>query len=122
MVGFTFAREARETNCRTLFRIVLALLCHRKAGTFVNSTESSDELDAVGGGRLFECSLEIDGLKREPFELDTLPDSFRYDRNVEAFGVNCGIGVSDSVIRTSDAPTRSRLRPDCESAIHMPRK
>jgi hypothetical protein len=79
--------------------------------TFVNSTESSDELDAVGGGRLFECSLEIANLEREPFELDTLPDSFRYDRNVEAFGVNCGIAISGDKIRTSDAPARSRVRP-----------
>ncbi|ACI91296.1 helicase [Afipia carboxidovorans OM5] len=79
--------------------------------TFVNSTTPADELVAVAEGRFFECSLTVQNLEREYFELDSLPDSFRYDRKVEAFGINCGIHVSGLEISTCDSLSRSRLRP-----------
>lgn len=77
--------------------------------TFVNT---SVEVDAFCDGRFFECSLAVDGLDRVPFELEALPDSFRFDRDVEAFGLNCGAEVNGTIVRTTDAPAKTRLRPD----------
>jgi hypothetical protein len=77
--------------------------------TFVNT---SQELADYADGRFFETELEVVGLQREPFELETLPDSFRYDRRVEAYGINCGFTIEDSgTIRTSDGPAHTRERP-----------
>ena len=77
--------------------------------TFVNT---STEIDALCDGRFFECSLAVDGLDRVPFELEALPDSFRFNRDVDAFGLNCGAEVDGETVRTTDAPGKSRLRPD----------
>lgn len=79
--------------------------------TFVNSSPIP-VIDHLADSRFFECALAIEGLNRTPFELEALPDSFRFDRNVEAFGLNCGAEVDGDVVRTSDAPARSRYRPD----------
>lgn len=55
---------------------------------------------------LYECAIEIAGLALEPFMLESLPDSFRYDRRVLAYGVNCGVEVtSTGAIRTVDTVT-----------------
>ena len=52
---------------------------------------------------LYEASLDIDGLKTKPFILEALPDSFRYDRRVPAYGINCGVMVTSPVgFRTTD--------------------
>jgi hypothetical protein len=40
---------------------------------------------------LYECELRLEGLDAEPFVLDSLPDSFRYDRRIPAYGINCGV-------------------------------
>lgn len=77
--------------------------------TFVNT---SGELDDFCSGRIFECRLEVTGLARKSFELEALPDSFRYDRGVQAYGLNCGFDITAEGIRTSDAPAKSRQRPD----------
>lgn len=79
--------------------------------TFVNSTPEDVDTDNLGDGRLFECSMEVSGFSHRRFELDALPDSFRYDRNVEAFGLNCGIEFDGATFRTTDAPSKSRNRP-----------
>lgn len=79
--------------------------------TLVNSTPIDKDTSDVADGRLFQCSLEIENLEYEPFELDSLPDSFRYDRRVAAFGINCGVELIDKGLRTSDAPNIARLRP-----------
>jgi hypothetical protein len=76
--------------------------------TLVNT---GPELDDLGDGRLFECELSVHSLKRKPFVLEALPDSFRFDRRVEAFGINCGISLCNEVISTSDSPAKSRKRP-----------
>ena len=62
--------------------------------------------------RLYEYRLEVVGLKTIPFLLEALPDSFRYDRNVPAYGINCGVelGPQGNFI-TSDASVASRPRP-----------
>ncbi len=76
--------------------------------TFVNT---SGEPKEIADGRLFQCSLEISGLATEPFELEALPDSFRFNRKIAAFGLNCGVELDGSTITTSDSPDRIRRRP-----------
>lgn len=77
--------------------------------TFVNT---SQELVDCADGRFFEAELEVTGLQRLPFELETLPDSFRYDRHVQAYGINCGFVIDDQgAIRTSDGPAYTKKRP-----------
>jgi hypothetical protein len=76
--------------------------------TFVNT---SQEVADYADGRFFEAQLEVTGLPRLPFELETLPDSFRYDRNVQAYGINCGFDIEDDdTIRTSDGPAHTKQR------------
>ncbi len=78
--------------------------------TFVNT--SSEDKD-LADGRFFETELSIEGFPRIPFELETLPDSFRFNRDVEAYGINCGFVVEDDgLIRTCDGPAKDRARPD----------
>ncbi len=76
--------------------------------TLVNT---STPKDAFCDGRLFECWLEVRGIDSIPFELDSLPDTFRYDRRVAAFGINCGVSPSEGALSTSDAPAKTRMRP-----------
>jgi hypothetical protein len=62
--------------------------------------------------RLYECALTVTNLKTEPFILEALPDSFRYDRRVPAYGINCGVEVTtDGSLHTSDTSCESRPRP-----------
>jgi Lhr-like helicase len=78
--------------------------------TFVNTSPEEEDL---ADGRFFEATLTVEGLARVPFELETLPDSFRFNRDVEAYGINCGFDVDgDGAIRTRDAPAEDRARPE----------
>lgn len=77
--------------------------------TFVNT---SPEIPDFANGRFFECEIAVTGPERRPFQLESLPDSFRYNRDVEAYGINCGFVVSGAEIRTSDATSSSRPRPN----------
>jgi hypothetical protein len=45
------------------------------------------------------------------FELEALPDSFRYDRRVPAYGINCGVVFDNGVLRTTDVVAQDRARP-----------
>lgn len=52
---------------------------------------------------LYETVLQVDGLSTQPFLLEALPDSFRYDRTVGAYGINTGIETTDAGgLRTTD--------------------
>lgn len=76
----------------------------------VNSSpkESKDLADT----RLYECSLTISELATDPYALEQLPDVFRYDRYVPAYGINCGVSRSDNgALSTIDDPTSLRMRP-----------
>lgn len=77
--------------------------------TLVNCSprESSELADT----RLYECSIEIAKAPFRPFSLEALPDSFRYDRSVPAYGINCGTALSAEVIRTVDDPSCDKNRP-----------
>jgi Helicase conserved C-terminal domain len=78
--------------------------------TLVNtSPEEIPDLDT----NLYEVELEADVGPTVSFLLDGLPDSFRYDRQVAAYGVNGGVNrVTDTVFRTTDFATFDKLRPD----------
>ena len=76
--------------------------------TFVNT---SQEVADFADGRFFETRLTVRGLAHLPFALESLPDSFRYDRRVDAYGINCGFSMDGQEIRTSDGPGYSKERP-----------
>lgn len=77
--------------------------------TLVNTGEENPDW---AEGRFFEAQLEVAELKRIPFDLESLPDSFRYNRKVEAYGINCGVEITDNSARTSDGPAATKSRPD----------
>lgn len=77
--------------------------------TLVNTSQENAEFV---DGRFFEASLSVTGLDHTPFDLESLPDSFRFNRKVSAYGINCGISVEGNVISTSDGPAVNRYRPD----------
>jgi hypothetical protein len=62
---------------------------------------------------LYEVELEIEGCETTPFVLESLPDSFRYDRRIDAYGVNCGVERTDQgTFRTLDTVVSHRGRPE----------
>lgn len=81
--------------------------------TLVNTTP--DEPPDVSNGRLFETSLAINGLATRPYLLEALPDSFRYDRRVAAYGINAGFDVlagREDAFRTTDTVEVTVGRPE----------
>jgi hypothetical protein len=77
---------------------------------FVNeSPENSNALDDTG---IYEAKLRVEGVETLPFLLESLPDSFRYDRRVPAYGINCGVEALDSnAFESTDALCVDRQRP-----------
>ena len=72
---------------------------------------SPDEVDGWDTS-LYETVMEVKAGDTIPFRLDNLPDSFRYDRTVPAYGVNGGVEVvADGVFRTADVSLRDQPRP-----------
>ena len=61
---------------------------------------------------LYQCKLEIVGATTRPYVLESLPDSFRYDREVPAYGLNCGVGTRPGVLHTTDVVVVDRSRPN----------
>lgn len=62
---------------------------------------------------VYEASLEVWAGQLLPFTLDNLPDSFRHDRRVPAYGVNGGVvQTGPDSFRTEDAATHDQLRPE----------
>lgn len=61
--------------------------------------------------RLYQCELRLEDLETVPFVLEALEDSFRYDRSVKAYGINCGVRVEAGVLFTEDAVMVDRPRP-----------
>jgi Helicase conserved C-terminal domain len=76
----------------------------------VNSSAENDLI--IKDTRLYECHLLVHGLQTIPFILEALPDSFRYDRRVPAYGINCGTEVlPGGDIATLDSIGVSKMRP-----------
>jgi hypothetical protein len=61
---------------------------------------------------LYEVSIELAVGAVTPFVLDSLPDSFRYDRRVPAYGINGGVELNGGVLRTVDVASQDRRRPE----------
>ncbi len=72
---------------------------------------SPDEHPRIHDTNLYEASLEVRGLATEPFLLEALPDSFRYDRAVPAYGINCAVDVAGQKLSTRDSVAVERGRP-----------
>ncbi len=74
--------------------------------------ESRAESAILADTGLYEVGLKISDITTEPFLLSALPDSFRYDRRISAYGVNCGVEVlADGSIRSTDVVETDRPRP-----------
>lgn len=66
-----------------------------------------------GERHLYEASLEIDELMTVPFKLESLPDSFRYNRDMDAIGINCGVKKqTNGRLITTDTVVVDRQRPE----------
>jgi hypothetical protein len=74
------------------------------------NTSQQENVD-FADSRFFEASLSVHDLERVSFALESLPDSFRFNRQVEAYGINCGFEIDGQVIRTSDGPAATKRRP-----------
>lgn len=62
---------------------------------------------------IYECELRVRGLGTEPYLLEALPDSFRYDRRVPAYGINGGVVEEQpGVFRTAEIGSVQRGRPE----------
>lgn len=76
---------------------------------------SPENIPGLADTHLYETELTIAGLPTEPFQLEALPDSFRYDRDVPAYGINVGIEVTPGdppTFRTTDTISVDTKRPD----------
>ena len=82
---------------------------HELSVSLVNGypKEHSDFKDT----RLYQCELRVENLDTDPFRLEALEDSFRYDRSITAYGINCGVRVEEGALITEDAVTVDRRRP-----------
>lgn len=66
-----------------------------------------------GERHLFEVELTVLDLLTTPFLLESLPESFRYDRRLPAIGINCGVAVrSANELVTTDQVVVDRYRPE----------
>ena len=80
--------------------------------TLVNLSDSDHaSANDYAKARLFECMLSIADMGTDDFLLESLPDSFRYDRRVSAWGVNCGVKLLEGKFRTYDLPVFDKVRP-----------
>ncbi|WP_433612578.1 helicase-related protein [Dactylosporangium sp. CA-139114] len=77
--------------------------------TVVNTTPESAH--PKGERYLFEVELVVEGLATAPFVLESLPDSFRYERELPAIGINCGVEVRQGKLATRDTIVVSTKRP-----------
>jgi len=89
-----------STDGRFVIATILIVNASKKHSSHVRDTN------------LYEVSFGLEGLGFEPFQLEALPDSFRYDRRVGVYGVNCGIRRhDDGSLHSIDAPTVDRMMP-----------
>lgn len=77
--------------------------------TLVNTSDEADKRNP--DTHLYETELKVSGLATADFQLESLPDSFRYDRCVPAIGINCGVEYMDGTFKTSDTITVDKYRP-----------
>lgn len=77
--------------------------------SLVNASDEPTRL--VPDTHIYQAQLTVVGLDTAPFELESLPDSFRYDRTVPAIGINCGVISEGTGHATSDTIAVDKYRP-----------
>jgi hypothetical protein len=66
---------------------------------------------ALKDTHLYQTTVEVSGLDTKEFQLEALPDSFRYNRAVAAYGINVGVERTVTGFRTTDTVTVDTFRP-----------
>lgn len=80
--------------------------------TFLFVNRSPSEHSEIDDTRFYETQMRVSGFETKPFIMESLPDSFRYDRRVPAYGINCGVHIDDKgTLRTTDGVGVSTFRP-----------
>lgn len=74
----------------------------------VNDSEERKAFDA----NMYEVVIRVRTGPVTPILLDALPDSFRYDRRISAYGVNAGVTYDGEWLESTDAVTAERRRPE----------
>jgi hypothetical protein len=73
---------------------------------------SPDKHRAFRDTRLYETELTVTNFRNESFSLTALPESYRYNRNVDAYGINCGVTFDGISFRTADVILADKKRPN----------
>lgn len=76
---------------------------------------SPEKHPSLADTHLYETVLEVRDLPTRPFQLEALPDSFRYDRDVAAYGINVGIELlpgPPTGFRSTDTVSVTTRRPE----------
>lgn len=74
----------------------------------VNDTSTKD---GAFDPNMYEVELRMRTGRVRSFLLDALPDSFRYDRRIAAYGVNAGVEYDGTWMKTTDCVRADRQRP-----------
>ncbi|AJQ92294.1 helicase-related protein [Gynuella sunshinyii] len=87
--------------------------CWEISLSLVNCGDSSRD-DRHVDTRLYEAELSIHDIDLVPYEIEALPDSYRYNRFADAYGTNCGVvfDFKEKTLTTSDVTVVDRHRPD----------
>lgn len=75
---------------------------------------SPETVAGLSDTHLYETRLTVGGIETSPFVLESLPDSFRYDRSLPAYGDNVGIELLEDSrykFRTTDSVAVETKRP-----------
>lgn len=83
----------------------------RDVATFTYVNTSDEDACKPFDSRFYEVAMQLEALQTDPFELDTLEESFRFDRRVAGYGINCGLRVEAGRFTTVDTPSYDRQRP-----------
>lgn len=78
--------------------------------TLVNMSMPSDDYNHDCS--LYECNFSVVGIDTDDFILESIEDSFRYNRLVPAYGINCGVENFDGGFRTLDQVVIQTYRPN----------
>lgn len=76
-----------------------------------NSDPDCVPVGLVCKGRFFEAKVRVEGACTVDYVLDALPDSFRYDRRIPAYGLYCGVERVNGGFETVDLPEYDKQRP-----------
>ena len=82
-------RSRGGLTCEVRTELERSLEGHLELTILVVNT-SPEKHDHIADTTLYEVSASVTGLATTPYLLEGLPDSFRYDRRVTAYGINGG--------------------------------